>query len=299
MQSLGKRNVGWAVAMLLGVTACAVPAPVRNASDAEGGGVVAPGVAGPIGNRPPPVIVRAADASFALEAWTYCFGSVCADGMPPANPPDVGSPVAVEVEFPLEGWTFEAEFAAVGDACPRRHTVHAEETAPGQYLVEAAGHADTYDVTLFGRGNGDLFVTFRWTTPVDGPMPVPSGRLAVLADHDGEVDSYGVELELAELASTPETASAEVTVTAANGESLTFTAMRAAGCWNEGTVFWDGPDEAGLVAAALGPPPFTYTVVVVLDGAIHTATAAWPADQIVGFEPSVELEFSPPLPALP
>ncbi len=154
-------------------------------------------------------------------------------------------------------------------------------------------------MTLFGRGDGDLFVTFRWTTPSDGPMPVPAARLAFLADHDGAVDSHGVELELSDVASTPTTASAEVTVTAANGESLTFDATRAPGCWSEGTIFWDGPDQAGLDAVELGPPPFTYEVVVHLDGVKHSAAAAWPDDQIDGNEPSVSLDFSPVLPALP
>jgi hypothetical protein len=39
--------------------------------------------------------------------------------------------------------------------------------------------------------------------------------------------------------------------------------------------------------------------VVVLDGVRYTARAAWPADEIEGNEPSVELEFSPPLPVMP
>ena len=261
---------------------------------------VAPGEAGPIGDEPPAVIVRAGDAELALEASTYCFGTACVDGMPPAQPPDVGSPAAVTVEFPLDGWSFDAEFVpAGGGECPRRQSVPVEQTAPGRYLLEPAGHADTYDVTLFGRGDGDLFVTFRWTTPSDGPMPVPNARIAVLADHDGVVDSYGVELELSDLATTSRDATAEVTVTAANGESLTFTATRAGGCMAEGTIYWDGPDRAGLGAATLGPPPFTYLVEVVLDGTRHSASASWPDDQIAGNEPSVSLQFDPPLPALP
>ena len=50
-------------------------------------------------------------------------------------------------------------------------------------------------MTLFGRGNGDLFVTFRWTTPSDGPMPVPEARLAVLADALEDAGASGDILE--------------------------------------------------------------------------------------------------------
>lgn len=252
----------------------------------------------PIPRAPPPVTVQTANGDVFLEASSYCFGNGCVDGIPPRNPPDVGDLEQVAFGFPLPGWTFEATFAPVGQACPRRHTVPVEQTDEGVYVVEPAGPADTYDVSLFGRGDGDLFVTFRWTTPRDGVMPVPSGRLAVLANHDGAVDSYGVELELSDLAETPEVATADITVTAANGRSLTFTASRAPGCLAQGTVYWDGPDDAGLAAAALGPAPFTYDVVVTIGEVEHRATATWPDDEIEDFAPSVPLEFVPPLPAL-
>jgi hypothetical protein len=85
-----------------------------------------------------------------------------------------------------------------------------EATGGEEFVLRPAGFASTYDVTLFGRGNGDLFVTFRWTTPTDGPLPVPEARLAVLAGHDGRVDSYGVELEVINLARTPKRASATI-----------------------------------------------------------------------------------------
>src|SRR6185503_19944992 len=173
------------------------------------------------------------------------------------------------------------------------------QAGDGSFALVPIGHADTYDVTLFGRGNGDLFVTFRWTTPIDGPLPQPEARLAVLAGHDGKTDSYGVELEVSNLARTPEEAAATVTVRAETGEEITFEATRARSrCWPEGTVYWDGPDRPGLDAPALGEGPFTYEVELVLDGVRHVATASWPADEIVGNEPSVALEFTPHLPAV-
>ncbi len=250
-------------------------------------------------DAPPPVTVRSGDRSIDLAAWTFCFGNLCADGNQPADPPDVGSPEEVTVEFPLPGWSFTASFVPAGQRCGRVQQAPLTETADGRFILRPIGHADTYDVTLFGRGNGDLFVTFRWTTPTDGPLPEPEARLAVLAGHDGQVDSYGVELEVSNLARTPLKAEATITVRARSGEEITFEATRAKSrCWPEGTVYWDGPDQRGLDAAALGKRPFTYEVDLVLDGTHYVATASWPTDEIAGNEPSVALEFTPDLPAV-
>jgi hypothetical protein len=145
---------------------------------------------------PPPVTVRFDGRSAELAAWTFCYGNACADGVPPENPVDVGRPAEVYVAFPVPDWTFTAVFQPAGDECGRQHDVPLEPVGDGVFLLRPAGYADTYDVTLagWGDGEGDLYVTFRWTTPTDGPLPEPTARLAVLADHDGEVDSYGVEL---------------------------------------------------------------------------------------------------------
>ncbi|MDQ4124055.1 MAG: hypothetical protein M3134_00450 [Actinomycetota bacterium] len=247
---------------------------------------------------PPPVVVSGGDRALELHAWTYCYGNGCADGSPPADPPDVGSPDEVFVEFPLRDWTFSASFVPAGAECGREQRVDLKES-DGGFVLEPAGHAGAYDVTLFGKGDGDLFVTFRWTTTRDGRLPEPRARLAVLADHDGEVDSYGVELEVRNLARTPRDPRATITVRAADGDSLTFEAERARGsCWPEGTVYWDGPDAKGLEAARLGEPPFTYEVELMIDGETYRAKAVWPADEIPTYGPSVRLFFDPPLPGL-
>ena len=284
---------------VLALTACGSPSAPILQPDRPAVEQPEPAVGGPQFDAPPPVTVRAGDKSFDLKPWTYCYDTGCADGAPPQNPPDLGQAAQVEIEFPLDGWTFEAEFVPAGNSCPRRQSVPVEQTGAGTYVATPAGVADTYDVTLFGRGDGDLFVTFRWTTPSDGPMPIPHARLAVLADHDGRVDSYGVELELSDLGRTPEGATAEVTVAAANGESLTFDASPVPQCVADGTCSGMGQIRPGSMRPRSGPAPFMYEVVVTLDGVEHAATATWPADQIPGNEPSVALEFSPPLPGLP
>jgi hypothetical protein len=299
----GTRWAGLAVAGLLLLAACgeATPDPQVGAGQ-EATTTAAPSIepaAPPELEAPPPVTVRFFDESVALKAWTYCYRNVCADGMPPSEPPDVGNPDEVVIEFPLEGWSFTASFRPAANECGRLQEVPLEAADDGRFVLRPAGHAGTYDVTLFGRGDGDLFATFRWTTPIDGTLPTPRARLAVLADHDGRTDSYGVELEVTNLASTPRQASARITVQAADGDDVAFDATRSpTPCLPEGTVYWDGPDEKGLAAAALEEGPFTYRVELVLDGARYVATATWPADEIVGYEPSVALDFTPKLPGL-
>lgn len=105
----------------------------------------------------------------------------------------------------------------------------------------------------------------------------------MLADDDGRVDSYGVELEVTNLARTPREAAATITVRAKTGEDVSFAASRArTKCLPEGSVYWDGADQEGLQAAPLGDGPFTYEVELLLDG-VHFAT--WPSDEIAGNGP--------------
>jgi hypothetical protein len=120
-------------------------------------------------DEPPPVTIRYGDRSLDLKAWTYCFGNVCADDLPPAPPPDVGAPEEVMVEFPLQGWSFTATFVKVSGTCERSQRVQLRASADGGFVLKPVGAAYTYDVTLFGKGDGDLRVTFRWTTPRNGP----------------------------------------------------------------------------------------------------------------------------------
>jgi hypothetical protein len=118
----------------------------------------------------------------------------------------------------------------------------------------------------------------------------------VLADNDGVIDSYGVELFLSDLAATP--GSAEATVTVRSSEGRAHVHPTPAESCGAGTVSWNGPMEDGKAASALGTGPFTYEVIVVLDGVSHVAEATWPDDVMADNEPSVALTFDPPLPAM-
>ncbi|NEE04409.1 hypothetical protein [Phytoactinopolyspora halotolerans] len=254
--------------------------------------------------HPPNVVVRAGDQSLSLQPYAFCWGNGCADGAPPEPPPDIGEHAALTVEFPEENWEFSASFRRADDPCARTQTLDLERRSPTTFELSPAGFADTYVVDLFGQGDtGDVATQFRWTTTADGALPEPWTHLAILAEHDGEVDSYGVEFAVGNLARSPEEVAATITVTAAGGESLSFEPTRSdtgpAGCeTTEGLLSWYGPERQGLEAAALGDPPFTYTVELLLDGERYAGTATWPDDEIPGNEPAVYLEFEPALPAL-
>jgi hypothetical protein len=249
-------------------------------------------------DKPPPFRLSYPRHELRLRPHSWCYTTGCVDGVPTA-PPSVGGPDSVRVQVPIAGWALTATFTRAGERCGRRQTVAPTREEGGWYMLPPVGHAGRYDVDLFAQGaGGDMAARFRWVTPIDGPLATPSARLAVIADNDGTPDSYGVELAVDNLADTPRSALAHVTVTAANGRSVQFDAGIAdQNCVSEGSVYFDGPDASGKAAAALGRGPFTYRVDLTLDGATYRATARYPRDVIAGNEPSVALTFIPALPA--
>ena len=234
-----------------------------------------------------------------LPPYTFCFSHGCVDGIDPSPQTVPGNTDEIRVEVPITDWRLIATFVQHGSRCGRHQTVEPVSAADGSFILRPVGHAGRYDVDLFASGpGGDMVATFAWVTPVDGELATPTARLAVIADHDGRPDSYGIELAVDNLAETPDRSSAHLTVTAANGKALDFDAVPSGQrCLPEGSIYFDGPDAAGKRAAALGPAPFTYEVALVLDGTVHRATASYPEDVIDGNEPSVALSFSPALPA--
>ena len=299
-----RRLLGTAAALLLVLAGCVTGEPTTNSGAAPPSPVPpSPTVTITHGERhttieqPPPFRVRYGDTELHLNPVTYCYRSGCVDGHD-ENPPDVGSPDDVFVYVPNFP-EFSVEQIGDGDYCAgRRVAAEAKPLGYGWWSVRPRGPAGEYVVHLFASGGGgDMAASLRWTTPADQPLPGPSARLALIADHDGRPDSYGLELVVIDLPATPSQASATITVTAGNGRSMTFEATESPeACVGEGGLFFDEPDAEAKRAAQLGDFPFTTTVELTLDGVTYVATATYPDDEIPGAEPYVALEFDPPLP---
>jgi len=261
-------------------------------------------------DQPPAFRVRYDGQELTLYPHAYCYDNGCVDGFDP-NPPDIGSPVEIQVYVPVEEFTLsvyareltrepQPDQRSFNATCGgRSFEVPVEDLGNGWYSVRASGPSAPYDIDLFAHGGGDMIGNLRWRTPTAGSMPKPSARLALIANHDGEPDSYGLELAIHALAETPTRVGAEIEVTAGNGRSMTLAAEEDTDpCRSAGDLYFDHPDEPAKQAAQLGDFPFTTTVTLALDGRTYRATAVDPDDEIKGNEPSVALQFTPELPGL-
>lgn len=257
--------------------------------------------------KAPPFRVQYGGRELELHPYTYCLDSARVDGFEPASA-TVGAAAELRIHVPVRGLELEASMAQVLDGqarwdeqgrCPgRTFAAPVEDLGGGWFLLRPFGPPGTYEVDLFASGHGgDMAGALRWESPGSTAMPQPHARLALIADHDGRPDSYGLELEVGDLAATPARATARIQVTAGNGRSTTITPGPSAGTC-EGDLFFTAPDRVAKDAAALGGFPFTTTVTLTIDGAVHTASAVYPDDEIEGNEPSVALTFDPPLPGL-
>jgi hypothetical protein len=246
-----------------------------------------------------------------LSAWSSCWRTptvgTCADGGPPAQPPDIGDPAQLEVEFAAADWRFTATAVPTGQECGRPQSAELPATGPTTHGLAPIGPAGDYTITLFGRARegaaqgGDVATTFRWHTPRRGPNEAPTATASIIAGRPTEPVSFGVELSARALGvpTPPGTARASVLVTSSNGASISIDLQpRPVGdCVPEGTLYLGGPEELGKAAARLGPAPFRYDVTLVLEGVPYRGRGVWPDDQLSECSPCTTLRFDPPLPA--
>lgn len=252
---------------------------------------------------PPTLTVQGTGVEVTLRPWSYCWGNACADGAPLESPPSVGAADRVRVSSSELGLSLSAQFAASGEGCARVQHVSLGAMGHASSLWPA-GPAGTYDVHLHvegGQGHSASY-SFRWTTTRDGVWPAPSASASVLADNDGTVTSYGVEVVVENLAVTPRQASATLAVTSAEGRRTAIRPRRVEsgeGCSPAGSVRFEAPETEAQAAITSGSAPFRYEVLLVLDGQTYRGAASWPDDQLADQHPYVRLHFRPGLPALP
>jgi hypothetical protein len=299
----------------------AVSSPSARAPD--GSSAASPTASIPTPNAarrtPPAITVLAGDDNIQAQGGSYCWSfptgnsgdtstGACADAVAtdPAKLPMVEGILSVDFTFPVDGWAFQASFTRADELLTRCHHTYAvivDESGHGSFHLPASGPAGDYIVNLFGSGpQGDYSASFRWRTPSDGMRPEPTAYVGILWTLHGHVDgTHGLNLSVSGLVETPARAEATVTATAANGRSLTVDAGKAQlGCKAMGGVDWWETDAARSARIfALGPPPFTYDVTLVLDGVDHHASASWPDDHVddpFNDDPApVPLVFDPPL----
>ena len=261
--------------------------------------------------QPSPVVLLLAGRNVELKPWSYCWdgppdatgtaSGLCADGFAQTRDLEgVGSPGSVDFWFGVEDWDFQATFTELGVDCPRQHTVPVMRTGDQTFRLYPAGLAGRYRVDLFGRGrHGDVSMSFLWTTPTGGPMDQPAAYVALVSGDGDELWAYQLEVGVQDLAFQPKEAEVEVTATAANGRSTTLDAAleHRGNCYAEGSLFFRGEEGPAQLATQLGPAPFTYEVLLTLDGKRYVGAAVWPRDEKKDEAPNTVLTFDPPLPA--
>jgi hypothetical protein len=248
-------------------------------------------------DTPARVVLRTPERDIELTTWLGCWWDPAGDldcveeqPAPPDDLPDIGSPDHVDFWFGVKGWTFSATFIQLGAECARSEATRTVHTEGRWFRIDPAGLAGDYRVDLEGSGPHAEFkgvptkMSFVWHTPVDGPVDPPTSRVS---DSELEVHDLGVQ---------PTSATAEVTITDATGETTTRRLPNAVGRCGErplGELLFQG-DFVDPAIPELGPGPYNYQVRLTLDGQTHVGTASDSRDP--GSSAS-DVTWSPPLPA--
>ena len=260
----------------------------------------------------PPLLLRAGGIETSAGLWSACWSSgntnTCADGRPPENPPDMGSPSDIEVAFDTPGWRFSATAVPTGQACGgRAQTMDLPATGPTTHRLSPIGRAGDYTITLNGRSTeaatnrGDVGTSFRWRTSTDGPTQPPSATMSLMATSEGIKVPLGAEFSARALgvSTNAGTVEASAVVTTSTGASLAVNfEPTSQECVPDGSLSLRSSNDDGKAIAGLGPAPYRYAVTLTLNGAVYRGTGTWPQDEIHECSPCTRLRWDPPLPAL-
>ena len=175
---------------------------------------------------------------------------------------DVGGPRRGGVLVPRQGLGVRATFgSAAGRSAGGRSPCRCARPANGPGWSSRSVLRATWDVDCSAAATATWSPRSRGrpTRTVSSPARRPV-RPAVLADNDDELDSYGVEIGVRDLATQPRHATASVRVTSANGKSVTIPTKLEPAVLREGSLWFQASDDEGRRATELGDGPFTYTV---------------------------------------
>lgn len=293
--------------LLLGALTAVVLAACGNTSAQHPG--ADPGLDPDSLSAPPPIRLVLADDEVELFQGSYCWDSaevsVCSDGMGPteADLVDAGgtSSVEVVVDVPLD--SLEVELSPLpGGRCAPSYDAEAVALGEGHYRIDPAGPGGRYQVSLWGRApQGEVPGYFQWRMPA-GPAPEPQARLSIVWEPHGELEGQGFLFRVEGLPPQAYDATASVTATASNGESMTFDAGEPDDtCPRGGTLaFAERGTDVSDQVALLGPAPFDYAVDLTLDGEVFHGSGRYPEE--VDSDPGddnpapVLLTWDPPLP---
>ena len=258
-------------------------------------------------DTPPRVVLRTTDRDVRLTTtigcWTGPSGHLeCVEEppVPVTDLPDAGSPDHIDFWFGVKGWTFDAELIELGSACPRTESARVVPVGDHWFRLAPAGFAGDYRVILSGYGPHAEFkgvptgMSFVWHTPVDGPVDQPKSSVSVS------------HLQVSDLGFQPASATAQVTITDANGETTTRRLPGNSGSSDcesgQGWLYFEGDFDDPAIPE-LGPSPYRYRVRLTLDGETYVGTArsadvAWSDATGAGPGTSADVvDWSPPLPA--
>lgn len=233
--------------------------------------------------RPPDLVVAAGADQLALSPFAYCWFSGgrgrCADGAPPEPLPavSVDRGEVLSLDFPLD-WSLQATLYEGEDDCDRSSTFDIDSDGSP---IETLGPAGTYQVHVFGRGNGGDGAWAFELTSIDDRQD--AALFVQLLWHPSERDLEGESsfaAQIGNLSARPEEISAVATVTSVDGSSEDFELLGHVDeiCWNS-IVGFEGPDDLTARVLDLGASPYEVTISFALDDQrIESPTFTWPDD---------------------